>query len=216
MNSVDLDSKLAENGATKSGCRFGALYQHWFDVVAPIRSFVELGVQAGGSIKTWAELFPQAIIHGLDINPEECTLCRQTDQIRLIRCDQTDRKKLEYCVQQCRQPFDVVLDDAGHTMKGQLWTLAAFFPYVRSYGIYIIEDLHTGNSSRFGAVPDGSNSPFHALSQYQLHGVFEAEQLSAEENAMITAGIRSVTILANASMHTPEFPVVTTAIIEKK
>ena len=39
-------------------------------------------------------------------------------------------------------PFDVVLDDASHASHHQQITLATLFPFLKSGGMYIIEDLH--------------------------------------------------------------------------
>ena len=40
-------------------------------------------------------------------------------------------------------PVDVIIDDGGHTMNQQKTSFKVLFPYLKSDGVYIIEDLHT-------------------------------------------------------------------------
>lgn len=38
-------------------------------------------------------------------------------------------------------PFDIVIDDGGHSRKQQIMSLASLWPYVRPGGFYVVEDL---------------------------------------------------------------------------
>ena len=53
-----------------------------------IKVFVEIGVLNGNSLKMWSEYFPNAIIYGLDINPD----CKrfESDRIKILIGDQND------------------------------------------------------------------------------------------------------------------------------
>ena len=48
-------------------------------------------------------------------------------------------------------PFDIIIDDGGHTMKQQQFTLGFMFKSLNNGGIYVIEDLAT---SRWGFAND--------------------------------------------------------------
>jgi hypothetical protein len=45
-------------------------------------------------------------------------------------------------------PFDVVIDDGGHTMKQQIVSFASMWKFIKPGGLYIIEDLHCGLYAR--------------------------------------------------------------------
>ncbi len=59
--------------------------------------------------------------------------------------------------------FDVIIDDGSHWEDHQYQTLANFFPYVKSGGFYVIEDVNPG--SKISAKPEAlepmvGRSPF--------------------------------------------------------
>ena len=39
-------------------------------------------------------------------------------------------------------PYDIIIDDGGHTPEEQMVTFEALWPYIAPGGIYVIEDLH--------------------------------------------------------------------------
>jgi hypothetical protein len=47
-------------------------------------------------------------------------------------------------------PFDIVLDDGGHTMKQQIVTIKTLFPHVKNGGVFVVEDTHTSYWPGFG------------------------------------------------------------------
>ena len=112
----------------------------------PIR-LLEIGVQGGGSLYTWKEFFPQAEITGIDIDE----LCQkyEGENIKIYIGSQEDSIFLK-SVEDKEGPFDIVIDDGGHTMKQQIVTFNTLFPLLKEGGIYVIEDLHTSYWSEFG------------------------------------------------------------------
>ena len=40
-------------------------------------------------------------------------------------------------------PFDIVIDDGGHTMRQQIRSVETLFPLLADGGVYIVEDCHT-------------------------------------------------------------------------
>ena len=107
----------------------------------------EIGVQDGGSLAMWKEYFPGAEITGLDIDPR----CKEFEQggVRVYIGSQEFPEVLR-TIESERGPFDVVIDDGGHTMNQQIISFNTLFPLLREGGVYVIEDLHTSYWSAFG------------------------------------------------------------------
>ncbi|MEK9184811.1 MAG: class I SAM-dependent methyltransferase [Patescibacteria group bacterium] len=112
----------------------------------PIR-LLEIGVQGGGSLYTWKEFFPQVKIIGIDID-ESCQKY-EGENIKIYIGSQEDSNFLR-SVENKEGPFDIVIDDGGHTMKQQIITFNTLFPLLKESGIYVIEDLHTSYWYEFG------------------------------------------------------------------
>lgn len=101
---------------------------------------LEIGIQGGGSIAMWQEYFPNASITGIDIDPS----CAQFAQngVKVHIGSQEDIGFLK-SVEKIDGPFDIVIDDGGHTMKQQITTFRTLFPLLCEGGVYVIEDIHT-------------------------------------------------------------------------
>ncbi|MCR4334665.1 MAG: class I SAM-dependent methyltransferase [Patescibacteria group bacterium] len=108
---------------------------------------LEIGIQGGGSLYTWKEFFPQAKIIGIDIDES----CKQYEgeNVKIYIGSQEDGDFLKM-VEKNEGPFDIVIDDGGHTMKQQIITFKTLFPLLKEGGIYVIEDLHTSYWYEFG------------------------------------------------------------------
>jgi hypothetical protein len=129
----------------KYGCGYMNPYEWHFApfLNRPIR-LLEMGVAAGASIQTWAEYFPQAKIYGVDISPPiSCPPTWDNGRIEILQGNLEDPAFITSFLAQTGGKFDIVIDDAGHTMTQQKMLFQTFFPHVNSNGIYIVEDLHT-------------------------------------------------------------------------
>ena len=120
-------------------------------------SMLEIGVQGGGSIKSWREYFPKAKIYGLDIDD-----CKQYEDknIKIFIGDQADKKYLNQIIEEIDEKLDLIIDDGGHTMEQQINSFLVLFPkLLKNGGIYIIEDLHTSylNSGFSDPIHNGGN-----------------------------------------------------------
>lgn len=104
-------------------------------------TFVEIGVQNGGSTHMWRRYFGvQAKIIGIDIDPSCKAL--EKDGFEIWIGDQADPNFWEkFCAKY--PEVDVILDDGGHTMLQQIVTFEALFPILRQGGTYLCEDTHT-------------------------------------------------------------------------
>ncbi len=110
-------------------------------------SVLEIGVQEGHSVRMWKDYFPNAVIHGVDIpwTPHHFAESRIVEHLG----DQRDRVFLERLVKECGT-FDIVIDDGGHGMDGQITSLDMLFPAVKSGGVYVVEDTFSSYWKNWG------------------------------------------------------------------
>ncbi len=95
----------------------------------------------------WQGFFaPDAELFFLDIDPE----CQKhaKGNAKIIIGDQSDPVFMLGVVQEYG-PFDVIIDDGGHTMRQQTVSFEVLWPSLKSPGIYLVEDTHTSYMHRF-------------------------------------------------------------------
>lgn len=113
----------------------------------PLR-LLEIGVQGGGSLAMWREYFPTVQVVGLDIDPA----CKQYETAGVsIYIGSQENAALLRKIDDEQGPFDIIIDDGGHTMKQQIGTFKTLFPLLTDDGLYVIEDLHTSYWPEMGA-----------------------------------------------------------------
>lgn len=107
----------------------------------PLR-FLEIGVSEGGSLEVWRQYFgPEAVIHGLDIDPL-CAFVVPGTVARVHIGSQDDGDLLRQVVEEMGG-VDVILDDGSHVASHQRATFDVLWPLLSEGGMYICEDLHT-------------------------------------------------------------------------
>src|SRR3984957_3558790 len=103
-------------GATKINHNYLQHYwTHLRDRREDVRNVCEIGVQTGGSLRMWKEFFPNAIIHGPDIDPS--CMRHQDDRILIHIGDQSDAKFLAQVVASIDGKFDLTIDDGSHIVE---------------------------------------------------------------------------------------------------
>jgi hypothetical protein len=109
----------------------------------PVR-VLEVGVQFGSSLRMWEEYFPNGTIIGADIHPGVKSFTSERIKTEII-----DQSNLEDLVLLGTRhgPFDIIIEDGSHMWGHQIGTLKALFPFLKSSGVFIIEDLHTNYGS---------------------------------------------------------------------
>jgi len=112
-------------------------------------NLLEIGVQNGGSLETWAEYFPDAkIIIGCDIDQNCQKLSYQDLRIKLVIGDASDAETFKK-INEYTQTFDIVIEDGSHTSGDIIRAFARYFPMLSDDGIFIAEDLHCSYWSEY-------------------------------------------------------------------
>lgn len=118
---------------------YGPLYD---ELLTPYRTsaknVLELGILEGCSLRAWREFFSNATIHGVD--NEAHRLLHNEDRIVSHCIDTKDRDRfVKFCTD--LPVFDVIVDDASHTIMEQVWATCCLWGQLAPGGIYIIEDI---------------------------------------------------------------------------
>lgn len=105
----------------------------------PVR-MLEIGVSRGGSMKLWRKfLGPDAVLFGIDIDPECARFDGQDSQVRIG--SQADPAFLREVIAEMGG-VDIVLDDGSHVSAHIRASLDTLYPLLAEGGLYLIEDLH--------------------------------------------------------------------------
>ena len=118
---------------------YGPLYD---TLLSPYResakNVLELGILEGCSLRAWREFFPNATIRGVD--NESGRLVHDEPRIISYHMDTKDRDRF---IATCADfpLFDVIVDDASHTIMEQVWAACCLWGRLEPGGIYIIEDI---------------------------------------------------------------------------
>ena len=110
-------------------------------------TFVEIGVQNGGSLEVWKKYFSkESRIIGIDLNPQ----CKkfQKDNVEIYIGSQSDQSFWKSFFNEVG-PVDIVLDDGGHTNIQQIMTAINCIPNINNEGMLIVEDVHASYMKKY-------------------------------------------------------------------
>jgi len=103
-------------------------------------TFLEIGVFRGASALMWSAWFPKASVIGLDVKPPK--LRNKPTNLTLVVGDATAPTTVERLKRKFVAP-SIVLDDGSHLWDQQRKALQLIWPWLKSGGMYIIEDLQS-------------------------------------------------------------------------
>ena len=120
--------------------------------LAPFRGrpvkVLEIGVYRGGGLRMLRHyLGAQATIVGLDV--DELAQKAAGSSFDVVLGDQSSAEVLAK-INDDHGPFDIIIDDGGHTMEQQITTATTLFPLLSDGGVFIVEDCHTSYWESFG------------------------------------------------------------------
>lgn len=99
---------------------------------------LELGILAGESLLAWRDIFPRAIIVGIDIDRN--SMITDKDRIQTYCGPQNDAELLRRVGHEYG-PFNIIIDDCSHKIEDQLVSLLNLWHYLQPGGLYVIEDI---------------------------------------------------------------------------
>jgi hypothetical protein len=104
------------------------------------------GPMGGESLLMWAAYFRKGRIFGIDI-ADKTPL--SAGRIRVFQCSQTDRERL---TKLCAEigPFDFIIDDGSHISADQIESFEILWPFLKSGGSYVVEDVQTSYWPAYG------------------------------------------------------------------
>lgn len=165
---TELANKFKSDKGTEYFDKHGytIIYEQLFSTLKsqPI-TFLEIGLCIGGpefgdhlleriptdmpSIRMWTNYFDNAHIYGFDINDFSC-LESEFKNFKFIQGDLSSKHDINNLVKitselegkQNSTVYDVIIDDASHASFHQQQAFALLFSYLKTNGIYIIEDLN--------------------------------------------------------------------------
>lgn len=134
---------IINNSATDKNTSHSYLdtYERLF---APIQQscqrVLEIGVQEGGSIALWSEYFPNAEIHGFDVNLDKVIVDLTNPRIHTRLCDAYASDVLATITP---LSFDVIIDDGPHTKDSMLTFASSYSQFLKEGGVCVIEDVQS-------------------------------------------------------------------------
>jgi len=145
MNTNSILDNLAIKHKSDKSSRYHNYAVKYDKILSPykesFKSILEIGVAQGQSIKMWTDYFPNATIYGADISPDSKICESYSSRIKFHILDQRSAAQLKNLEQ--FSPFDLIIDDGNHFWMEQILTFNIIFPYLKSGGIYIVEDTTT-------------------------------------------------------------------------
>lgn len=115
-----------------------------------ITNVLELGLWQGGSTVFWSEVLEPKKVVGLDNSGnadsdyfKKWLLSKSNIDVKTYwSIDQDSKDQLENIISKefNNEPIDIVIDDASHLLSLTNQSIQNILPYVRSGGLYIIED----------------------------------------------------------------------------
>lgn len=106
-------------------------------------NLLEIGVQNGGSLETWAEYFSNGEnFIGCDINTKCADLKYSDERIKVI-IGNINSKDVVQSIKNLNISFDIIIDDGSHLSPDIISSFILYFPLLKPGGIYIVEDAHT-------------------------------------------------------------------------
>lgn len=110
-------------------------------------TFVEVGVNTGGSLQMWRKFFGQnARIIGVELNPEAKKL--EEEGFEIFIGNQSDPDFWDNFYNKVGK-IDILLDDGGHKNIQQISTVHNSIQHINNGGLIVVEDTHTSYLKKY-------------------------------------------------------------------
>lgn len=133
---------------------YNSLFRPFKDLAIQL---LEIGIQNGGSLETWAKYFEHAkVFVGCDINPKCGDLVFDDGRISVIVGDVNSQ--LVYDKVAGHKEFDIIIDDGSYISVDILVAFLNYFPLLKPGGVYLVEDTHAVYRNQPGAGLNSENT----------------------------------------------------------
>ncbi len=151
--------KLAKTDKTPYGDKSLPLHRHPYTGVysvlfAPLKNkeidFVEIGVAGGASVVLWWNYFTKANLSFFDRdqnfldNVKKMEFPSRSPYLDLM--DVSIDGSVKQALEKTGKQFDVIIDDSSHIYEHQIRIVKEAFPFVKSGGYLIVEDIYRSTS----------------------------------------------------------------------
>lgn len=103
-----------------------------------VKKVLEIGIGGGASLRMWRDFFPEAQIYGAEYVPGRLFTEKR---IETFLCDQRRGDHLSNLIAKIGSDIDVVIEDASHRPRDQVFTCLRLMPLLSPKTIYVIEDV---------------------------------------------------------------------------
>ena len=115
-------------------------------------NILEIGSYAGASAAAFIKYLPKSKVYCFDVNISNFKY--KSKNINVYGIDINNKKKIEKTLdkiflEQKFNQFDLIIDDGSHNLSDILISLKIFFKYVKSKGLYVIEDYKHPNYYKY-------------------------------------------------------------------
>lgn len=146
--------EIHESKTGKASDKWDSYLDYYDHLFTPLRDenirLLEIGVQNGGSLETYAQYFKNGkIFIGCDINPDCSKLKYEDPRINVVVGD-ANADTAFTAIHKLEDQFDIIIDDGSHVSRDILNTFLIYFSSLKPGGIFVIEDTHTLYSPSYG------------------------------------------------------------------
>jgi hypothetical protein len=146
----------------------------------------------GQSVRMWHEYFEKAEIYTFDIVDMKRLESELGSRVKFFQGDQSSRDNLKAMYYEFEsQPFDFILEDGSHIHEHQIISLGALFPYVKSGGYYILEDV-TEEGVPCCCIRNDETLPF--IKKIKEQNIADSKFLTPEESTYLQKNISKIEI----------------------
>lgn len=161
------------------------------------RTILEIGVAFGASALMWADYFPNAEIHILDLFEDRDHVSPQWCKKNFFQVHKGDQSNLKVLAD-INEQFDFIIDDGSHRADHMIISFKHLFHNnLKSGGLYVIEDCHCCKDPFYngdGYVKTFYDTALWMFREYMEYGEIKNPYFNAGEQAMFKNLIANVEI----------------------
>ena len=183
-------------------------------------NLLEIGVATGASIGMWYEYFENGKIFCFDdvdrSNESVLSELLKTNRVFFEIGNQENKNDLINILQKFNiNNFDIIVDDGSHQPNHQMITFSLLFPYLKSNGFYIIEDVVVPENREVINSPNNIET-YNTIVNFKNTGIFNTKYLTEDEIIYLKNNILNIEIYDSIKpSYEPAYGKWGTIIIEK-